>query len=124
MRRWLPIVLVATAVPMVSVAQVSSDAVGYRGWGPRVGLTVDPDQIHFGVHSDFGYMAHRVRFQPNLEIGVLDDVTIAAFNFEATYRFRRTWDAWAPYAGGGPSLNVVNRDGPGDDSERSCGVDY
>jgi hypothetical protein len=55
-----------------------------------------------------------VRFQPNLEIGVLDDGTIAAFNFEATYRFRETWDVWTPYLGGGPSLNLVNRDGPGD----------
>jgi hypothetical protein len=109
------------AVPLASHAQDASDDVGFRGWGPRLGLTVDPDQVHFGAHWDFGHFARRVRFQPNVEIGLSDDVTIAAFNFEAAYRFRSRWDVWAPYLGGGPGLSIINRDGPGDDSHTDVG---
>jgi hypothetical protein len=58
----------ALCVPSLALAQ-GPDEPGFRGWGPRVGVTLDPDQIHFGVHIDFGNFAERVRFQPNAELG-------------------------------------------------------
>lgn len=98
--------------------------VGYNGWGPRVGLTIDPDQVHVGAHLDFGNFARRVRFQPNVEVGFGDDLMLAAFNFEAAYRFRENWDVWTPYLGGGLGLNYTKYDGPGarDDSNSDIGV--
>jgi hypothetical protein len=94
------------------------------GVGPRVGVTMDPDQIHFGLHLDAGNFSPRVRFQPNLEVGIGDDRTLFAFNFEAAYRFRENWDVWTPYAGGGVGINVVNFDDDigGDDSDTDVGL--
>jgi opacity protein-like surface antigen len=101
------------AVPGLALAQDdagSGGELGFRGWGPRVGLTMDPDQVHVGMHMDYGVFGPRVRFQPNVEAGFGDNLTLIAFNFEAAYRFRDRWDAWTPYLGGGLGLNWVNWD--------------
>ena len=96
---------------------------GFRGWGPRVGLTSGPDQVHVGLHMDYGVFGPRVRFQPNVEVGFGDNLTLAAFNFEAAYRFRDRWDAWTPYLGGGIGLNWYNYDnGPYDNSDTDFGM--
>jgi len=84
---------------------------GLRGWGPRVGLTMGPDQVHFGAHLDFGNLASRVRLQPNVEVGIGDDRTFTAINAEAAYRFNSRWEAWSPYAGGGLGFDIVNFEG-------------
>lgn len=107
--------------PTTSLADPHTD-VGFRGWGPRLGLTMDPDQFHFGAHLDFGQFARHVRFQPNIEVGLGDDITLIATNFEASYRFRENWDVWTPYLGGGIGLNYVSVDGPGDNSNTDVGV--
>ena len=104
-------------------ADTSSD-VGFRGWGPRLGLSDDPDQVHFGAHLDFGNFSQHVRFQPNVELGLSDNLSLLALNAEAAYRFSSHWDAWTPYLGGGLGLNVRNwdNDGRGDDSDSDVGV--
>ncbi|MFO7653010.1 MAG: hypothetical protein R6X25_04225 [Candidatus Krumholzibacteriia bacterium] len=84
--------------------------VGYRGWGPRAGLSIDPDQFVFGAHIDFGHIARRVRLQPNAEIGIGDDATIVAINLDAAYRFSTRWESWRPYLGLGPSFQIVSVD--------------
>ena len=84
--------------------------VGFRGWGPRVGITMDPDQFHFGAHVDFGNFAEHVRFQPNVEVGIGDDLLLVALNAEAAYRFASRWDVWTPYLGGGFGLIFVSLD--------------
>ena len=48
---------------------------GLRGWGPRVGLAGDPDQVVAGVHFDLGEFAPQVWFQPDVLLGFGDDVT-------------------------------------------------
>ena len=104
--------VLAALILMPGLVQARSDTdVGYRGWGPRVGLTVGPDQIHFGAHVDFGNFARHVRFQPNLELGLGDHVTLVAINLEAAYRFQSRWDVWTPYLGGGLGLNFGDDDG-------------
>jgi hypothetical protein len=72
---------------------------GFRGIGPRVGLTVNPDQVHFGGHIDFGDLAENLMMLPNIEIGFGDNVTTVAPSFELDYRFRSDWGAWTPYLG-------------------------
>jgi hypothetical protein len=106
------LIIAALIIPTsVGVATAAPDnAFGFRGWGPRIGLTSEPDQVHFGAHFDLGYLGDQVRFQPNFELGVGDGRTLGAMNFEAAYRFLSRWDAWSPYAGGGLGLNVVGRD--------------
>lgn len=129
MRKILIIALSTLALAAASAfASGGSDPlsdVGFRGWGPRVGLTINPDQVHFGAHLDFGNFARHVRFQPNVEIGFGDDVTLVTVNFEAAYRFRQSWDVWSPYVGGGLGVNHASFDkgGPGgDDSSTDLGV--
>lgn len=92
--------------------------IGFRGWGPRLGLSVSPDQVHFGAHLDFGQFANHVRFQPNIEMGFGDNVKLFTLNAEASYRFIEQWDVWSPYLGGGLGANIKSFDnGNGNDSE-------
>ncbi|NNF08631.1 MAG: outer membrane beta-barrel protein [Candidatus Eisenbacteria bacterium] len=117
-------VLAGSLLAALTVAPaVSADGFGYRGWGPRGGVTAEPDQVHFGAHLDFGHIADRVRFQPNAEFGIGDDASTFAINGEATYRFVQRWDAWSPYAGAGVGLNIVSLDEEnGGDTSSDLGV--
>ncbi|MFN0150965.1 MAG: hypothetical protein ACKVU1_09700 [bacterium] len=115
-------ICVATSV-QAAPAFADPNEVGYRGWGPRVGVTVDPDQLHFGLHTDFGNFGRHVRFQPNVEVGLGDDLTLIAVNFEAAYRFSSKWDVWSPYLGGGLGVNFVRVERRfGDDTDSDVGV--
>ncbi len=88
---------------------------GFRGWGPRVGLTSGPDQFHFGGHMDIGNFAEHVRIQPSLDIGFGDNATLFAINLDGQYRFASQWDVWTPYVGGGPGIYIISVD-VGDES--------
>jgi len=74
--------------------------------GVRAGVSVNPDQFYFGGHAETGNLVGNLRFRPNLEVGVGDNVTLVAFNIEFAYHFpsQRSWHA---YAGGGPALNFI-----------------
>ncbi len=85
-------------------------SLGFRGWGPRLGVTLSPDQFHVGVHADFGDISPRVRLQPNFELGFGDNQRVAAINMEGFYRFFSRWDVWNPYLGGGFGVNVWSFD--------------
>ncbi len=75
--------------------------------GIRAGLSVDPDQFYFGGHVETPPLVDRLRFKPNVEIGIGNDVTVVAFNIEFAYVFpsRRAWNV---YAGGGPALVIMD----------------
>ena len=74
--------------------------------GVRAGVSVNPDQFYFGGHAETANLVDNLRFRPNLEVGVGDNVTLVAFNIEFAYHFpsQRSWHA---YAGGGPALNFI-----------------
>ena len=96
------LILVMTTGLFCSVtASANTRHAGFHGIGPRVGLTVNPDQIHFGGHIDFGDLADNLMMLPNLEIGFGDNLTTVAPSFEVDYRFRSDWGVWTPYLGGG-----------------------
>ncbi len=115
--------LMVPGLPRSSCAQVRT-SFGFHGWGPRLGLTVTPDQVHLGLHADFGDFAPRVRFQPNVELGFGDHERVGAINAEAFYRFLPDGDLWNPYLGGGLGLNLVSFSGEGfhHDSETDLGL--
>jgi len=77
--------------------------------GVRAGASVDPDQFYFGGHVETSPIADRVRFRPNVEVGLGNDVTLVAFNVELAYHFPAKND-WHFYAGGGPALNIIDSD--------------
>lgn len=82
-------------------ALADTRSAGFHGIGPRLGVTLNPDQFHFGGHIDFGDLAANTMMLVNLEVGVGDNMTTIAPSFEVDYRFRPDWGAWTPYLGGG-----------------------
>lgn len=130
MRHMLAATLVALTLALGSDAvraETESSAgskIGFRGWGPRLGLTINPDQFHVGGHLDFGNFARHVRFQPNVEVGFGDNLTLVTVNADAAYRFSDKWDVWTPYLGGGVGLVFASAgdDGLGDDTSTDFGA--
>ncbi|HZN82428.1 MAG TPA: hypothetical protein VFC01_22525 [Mycobacterium sp.] len=80
------------------------------GAGPRVGFSIDPDQIVFGGQLIIGEVAPQLTFDPSLEFGFGDHYTVIAANFDLHYHFAIQNSAWRPYAGGGIGLNFIEFD--------------
>jgi hypothetical protein len=98
--------VIALAIGMLS----SGTAFAQQGFGLRGGLSLDPDQFYFGGHYVTAPLAGKVRFQPNLELGIGDDLTTIALNFEFAYWARLNRD-WQIYGGGGPAMNLFEYEG-------------
>lgn len=73
------------------------------------------NQIFFGGHVETAPLVNRLRFRPGLDVGLGDDATLLAFNFDFTYTFPSR-SPWNLYAGGGPAINWINTD-RSDDTE-------
>ena len=80
------------------------------GAGIRGGVSGDPDQFYFGGHFDTGFVVERLSFRPNVEVGVGNDLTTVAANFEFVYWLPIRRQPWSVYVGGGPALNAFRRD--------------
>lgn len=121
----LVMALTMVSAPVWGAQRPSPPGLGLRGWGPRVGLAEDPDQVVGGVHFDLGDIVDRVRFVPNFELGVGDDFTAVSGTAPVHYLFRVNANV-QPYAGGGLTLAWFDRDddapGRGDDDEVELGV--
>ena len=53
----------------------SSSQFGYQGWGVRAGLSNDVDQVVGGAQFNLGDVVTQLRFQPDVQLGLGDDVT-------------------------------------------------
>jgi hypothetical protein len=96
--------MMALAVLAVSAKPAEAQTFGLRG-----GLSVDPDQLYVGVHSETGTVFERFVFRPNLEVGFGNDATVAAINGEFVYPF--ALDNGVPlYVGVGPAINIISFD--------------
>ena len=100
-----------TTTTAPSTYHSASNAPGIRwdGWGPRVGVSFNPDQFWGGVHFNLGYFARDVRFRPSVTIGFGDDVTLLTGMAEVHYIFSKV-QVWKPYVGGGLGITFVNAD--------------
>jgi hypothetical protein len=112
------VVTVVTGLLLTGVAGAAD--FGFHGWGPRVGISEDPDQITGGVHVDFGEFAPGVRFQPSVEIGFGDDVFSVLVNGMVAYYFPLDINL-SPYAGGQLSAAYYNLDNDCDGFGRKFG---
>jgi hypothetical protein len=107
---------------LLVVAASSAQAQVGAGFGVRAGVSADPDQFHFGAHYDTGPLFDRLSFRPNLEVGLGDDVTTVAANFEFAYWIPIRKRPWAVYVGGGPALVVYTHgQDHGNDTETEPG---
>jgi hypothetical protein len=74
---------------------------GFRGFGPRIGVSIDPNQIVVGGHGDFGDLFPQTAWLfPVVEIGLGDNVTVVSLGTDLLIRARETFGVWNPYAGG------------------------
>jgi hypothetical protein len=102
--------VVAGAAGVVMMVGLAAPAAA-QDYGVRAGISIDPDQFYFGGHYQTAPLVDRLRFRPNVEIGVGDDVTVIGFNFEFAYFFPDTQTRpWQFYAGAGPALNIIDTD--------------
>lgn len=111
-----------TALTVVILLPGGAAQARMPGWGPRVGFTLDPDQVLVGAHLDLGYISREIRLQPNFEIGVGGDHATAAFNFEGIHDFAAYRSGWAPYVGTGLGVVMTSAEpGRGDLSHSDLG---
>ena len=91
----------------------ASPAAAQTSAGIRAGLSVNPDQFYFGGHVETPPLVDQLRFKPNIEIGVGNDVTVVALNVEFAYVFpsQRDWNVYAGAASTTPSTCVTCRGG-------------
>jgi hypothetical protein len=95
------------------VAVFAAPAYAQNQFGVRAGVSADPDQFFFGGHFETDPIVDRLTFRPNVEIGLGDDVTLAAFNIEFVYSVPLSGHPWRVYFGGGPALNLYDGDAEG-----------
>ena len=88
--------------------------------GVQAGVSIDPDQVYFGGHIETSPLVDRLRFRPNVEVGIGDDLTLVGINFEFTYAFTAN-RPWNLYAGAGPAVNWYDYD---EGSETEAGFNF
>ena len=99
-RVWLGALGLAVAL-MLPAAPASAQVT----FGPRGGVSGDPDQFFLGAHLDSPDLGHRVTFRPNFEIGFGSDVTLLTVNLELVHWMPLAKSRWQLYAGGGLGTN-------------------
>jgi hypothetical protein len=93
-------IVVLTAAP--ALAQVS--------FGPRAGLSGNPDQFFVGAHVESMDLGHRTTFRPNVEAGFGDDVTLVTVDLDLVHWMPLKNSRWQVYAGGGIGTNFAIAD--------------
>lgn len=117
LRRALLVCALCALVPAAAHAQSSIET----GVGPRVGVSINPDQFVFGGQAVIGEIAPNLTFDPSLELGFGDDITNVQLNFDGHYHFDLANSRWRPYAGAGIGVAFYSWDG-GDDTEVSANL--
>jgi hypothetical protein len=81
-------------------------------FGVRVGVSADPTQFIVGAHAESMSFLGHVTFRPNVEVGLGNDVTSVAGNFEFVYSVPMQGSASRVYFGAGPAIVGFRGDSP------------
>ena len=95
-----------------------------RQFGVRGGVSADPDQFFIGGHYETKPIVERLTFKPNIEIGFDDDSVLAALNFEFAWTIPVKNKPFSVYFGGGPAVNIFNRDDEGQGDSDNVGPGF
>jgi hypothetical protein len=99
-------VLTAFALSVLVVPRSAAQDLGFKSWGLRGGISIDPDQFTAGVFFNAGHFSRKVRFQPSFDLGFGNGVRLGTLNLDAFYIFSPR--PWRPYAGGGLGINFID----------------
>lgn len=106
---------------LLSTPSLSAQGLGgtnVLGWGPHFGVTIDPEQIHLGMHLNYGPPRLGIQVRPGFDVGFGDDLIALALNFDVVYRFETADRDLMTFAGAGLGANYYDFDrdraGPGD----------
>lgn len=99
--------VIVLAIVMLSLAST----VRAQDVGVRAGLSSEPDQFYFGAHLYTRPVLDRLRFRPNVEVGLGNDLTVTTANLEFVYPFPFTRSPWRLLTGAGPALVVASHNG-------------
>jgi hypothetical protein len=83
-----------------------------NSWGFRAGFSTSPDQLLIGGQMSVGEVAPNLTFDPNIDFGFGDNVTIIGMHLDMHYHFAITNSTWRPYLGGGAGINFIQIDLP------------
>lgn len=111
-------VVLLTALPAGAQSYYGVDD-GRDAIGLRLGYTSwdSVGQVHFGAHVRMGEVAENLSLTPSFEVGLGDNLTVAALNGDLTWSFSDMTNApWGLYAGGSLGLIWVDPDGGSSDS--------
>src|SRR5437867_3119209 len=93
-------------LPLVSFAQgpvVST-------YGVRTGFSSSPDQLVLGGQMSVAEVAPNLSFDPNVELGFGDNLTLIGLNLDMHYHFALQRSSWRPYVGAGAGINFIQLD--------------
>lgn len=124
MKRLVVLFAFALLVP----ASAFAEGAAVTSYGFRGGFSSNPDQLVMGGQMSVGEVAPSLSFDPNVELGFGDNVTLIAFNLDMHYHFDLRDTAWSPYIGAGAGINLFQVDLPpgfsGDDSFTKVGGNF
>ncbi len=106
----LVLAVLGSLVLAEAAAAETERGVQFLGLGPRVGVSIDPNQVLLGVHADMGDpLPHTNLLLPVIEVGIGNDRTTTMIGSDLLFRFRDRWGAWTPYLGGEIGFFFENR---------------
>lgn len=102
---------IGTAVAALAAAAPGSAraAMGLEEYGPRLGFSIDPDQLTLGAFADWGELGRQTHLVTSADLGFGDNLFSFIVNGDVYYRFPTSKDFY-PYAGGGIAIAYYNFD--------------
>ena len=91
----------------LGLATLGAASPAFASWGPRFGLTVNPDQVHGGLQVHAADITRHLSFMPSFEVGAGNQHFSAGANMDLKYVFTQVRSSWHPYAGGGPTVTLL-----------------
>jgi hypothetical protein len=102
---------IPAAIVMAIVLLSVASSVRAQDVGVRAGLSSDPDQFYFGAHLETRPVVDRLRFRPNVEVGLGNDLTVTTVNLEFVYPIPFVRSPWRVLPGAGPALVIASYNG-------------
>jgi hypothetical protein len=108
--------LLAAAVFVLAAGPASAET----SWGPRAGMSFNPDQIALGAHVRIP-VATSLSIIPSADIAFGDDAFTIGLHGDLAYSFS-AGSSLRPYIGGGFSFYSYDSDNEGADTNSETGV--